>query len=279
MNVHTQLPNKISHKLFYGQYTSRLDLHASFILTTRGPDRSFKVEKSLWKYKNLVSPFKAVLEGIEYKPRFIFDQTQYPGEALVETFQTQCQDLINFYQFASQYQHLIGKSQWTVDPAYAPIDATEMAVTFKFRYYFKQRDQLIEFFDHIKSSQHIDIFQESQICEINHRAEEIIAGDRYVTVMRRLPYKKYTGRLWLNYSRLRKMSSNERINSLKVLEAYEEQRLIKCQPLLKKFLQGHQKFLWNDPYIYVEDDSIKNMLDLVLVNIITRQERIVLENG
>lgn len=276
MNVHLQLPNKTSHKLFYGLYTSRLDLHASYVLSTKVSEVKDR-KHSPWKYKNLVSPLKSVLEGRELKMSRIFDEFQV--NALTETFTTQCSDLVAFYQCLSLNHHNAGKIQWTIDPAYVAIDADTMAVNIRFRYYFKQREECAEFFESIKNSQHIGVFHQSQICEVSDQAEKIIGGDRYTTVMKRLPYKKYTGRLWVNYSRLRKMTDSARTNALRVLEAYEEQRLIKCQPMLKKFLKGQQRFLWNDPYIYVEELSIKSMLDLVLVNIITREERIILENG
>lgn len=281
MNKHKQLPNKVAHKLFYGFCSARLDLVVDYVLTTDSPNKDWSSDPDnrLYKYKNLSHPLRSLFENKEYHPPNFIDLHSYPGDSIVKTFKEQCSDLIKFYLDLSKYKHLIGRFNWTIDPSYARMTATEISTSVRFKFYFRNLQDLAKFEQALKNSKHLNLFHYSQITKLSDQAEKLIAGDRHTSVVKKLPYNKFHNRLWLNYSRLRKMSNGEKESALKVLTAYENSGLVKCQPLLKQFLIGDKKFLWNDPYIYVEEPSIKNMLDLVLVNIITRQERIVLENG
>lgn len=281
MNEHIRLPNKVAHKLFYGSYSARLDLVVNYVLTTDPPNRDWSAdpENKLYKYKNLSHPLRSLFENTEYCPPRFIDLHNYPGDSIVKTFREQCSDLIAFYHSLPNHKHLIGRFNWTIDPSYAQMSAIHISTSVKFKFYFKNLQDLILFENNLNASEYLDLFHYSQITKLSDQAEKIISGDRHTSVVKKLPYGKFSSKLWLNYSRLRKMSGNEKESALRVLRAYEESGLVKCQPLLKQFLSGDKKFLWNDPYIYVEEPSIKNMLDLVLVNIITRQERIILENG
>jgi len=281
MNKHIRLPDQSAHKLFYGTCSARLDLVIHYVLTTDPPNHDWNSdpEHKLYKYKNLSHPLRSLFEKTEYHPPRFIDLHNYPGDSVIKTFKEQCDDLIKFYHALPNYQNLIGKYNWSMDPSYARMTATEFSVAVKFKFYFKTLHDLNLFEQRLIKLGHLDLFHYSQITKLSKQAESIIAGDQYTSVFKKLPYGKYPFRLWLNYARLRKLSSNEKDLALRVLTNYEQSGLIRCQPLLKRFLEGDKKFLWNDPYIYIEEDSIKNMLDMVLVNIITRQERIVLENG
>jgi hypothetical protein len=276
-----ELPSKFIHKLYYGLYGARLDLGVDYVLETEGPAKHWFDDKEnrLYKYKSLGAPLRSIFEGIDYVPPAYMDFKGYPGQTLVTTLKNQCGDLIDFYHDLPKYQTWIGKSYWSIDPNYIRIDATIVSASVKFKFYFKDVDDLDSFYQILNQDGHLKTFRYCQKHFLNKKAQELINGDKYTTVVKKLPYNKYTSKLWLNYSRLRRMSTVEKLNALRVLEAYQEQGLVKCQPTLVKFLNGYNKFLWTDPYIYAEEASIKNMLDLVLVNIITRQERIVLENG
>lgn len=276
-----ELPSKPIHKLYYGLYGARLDLDVDYILETEGPPKAWRddLENKLYKYKSLNSPLRSIFEDLDYVPPKYMDFNGYPGQTLVNSFKEQCNDLILFYQDLSKYQSWVGKTKWTIDPAYAKIESTIISTSIKFKFYFKDLNDLDLFYQTIKQDGHLKIFKSSRKHFLNETAQKIINGDKHTIVVKKLPYNRYNTKLWLNYSRLRKMSANEKTGALRVLESYQEQGLVKCQQTLINFLLGNTKFLWTDPYIYVEESSIKNMLDLVLVNIITRQERIVLENG
>lgn len=228
-----------------------------------------RVSIGLGKWHNILTPFKLAF-GANGK------SVQIPGyvsKTLVSQVATQCSDIINWYNDRLLPDPDLGKLVWTVNPSYIPSNQDVAAVTVRFYIYFKGNNDAQQFLDRLDQE---PLFENITVTNLTDTASKIIDQDPNTVVVKKLPHGKYSGKVWLNHSRVSKLASETKTQIFNVLDSYEQSGLIRCQPLLKRFLLGERKYLWVDPYFYTLSDDIKTVLDLVLVNIISKQERIVL---
>lgn len=267
-------PNIINHsKLFYGKYSSRLSLDCKFVMSVQLPPESplqsaFGVTP---QWRNILTPMKFAFEGKTVK-----DNHPWINSALIDTLSLECKNVIDFHRGIVPRDDT--KVVWTVDPSYVRRSDSILAFTIKFKFYCKDNENAEQMLKQIVKD-YPGLFDSAQVSKLSVSADRLISGDPRTVVMKKLPWGKFDGKVWLNYSRLSKIGLDKREQILTVLDSYEQAGLLKCQPLLKRFLSGDQTYLWSDTYIYTCEKDIKSILDLVLVNIISKYERIILENG
>lgn len=268
----------LSHsKLYYKQYASKLTLEAKFVVEVNFPTKDTEPLKHVLapQWRNLTTPLRYVFESKEPSE----SAKSWVSTVLIDVFKRECSNIVEFYKDITDNKENIGKIVWTVNPGYARRQETVIAFTVRFNLYFKDNKGSDDFVESLRSSSRLGLFDHYRVFNISDSAMSKINDDPNITVVQKYPWNKYTGRIWLSHSRLTALSQDQRQQVLRTLKAYEETGTIRCQPAVKKFLGGLQNYIWNDVYIYTDDESIKNVLELVLVNIITKYERMVLENG
>lgn len=269
---------KPSHsRLFYKQYASKLTLESKFVISVDFPVGDTEPLRHILapQWRNLTTPMRYAFES-----KTPTEATKsWVSTALIDVFARECAGVIDFYRDLISRKDSFGKFTWSVDPGYARRQETVIAFKIRFNLYFKGNDSADRFVEGLKENLTIQLFDDYLVSNLSDSAMAKINDDPNITVVKKYPWGKYTGKIWLSFSKLSALSQDQRQQVLRTLKAYEDTGIIRCQPAVKKFLGGLQNYIWNDVYIYTDDESIKNVLDLVLVNIITRYERMVLENG
>ncbi len=258
-------------KLYYGKYSSRLSLESKYVISISLPAEVAPRGAFTPQWRNIQTPMKFAFDNKRAK-----DNHPWINNILIDALANECSEVIDFYNsIKSTYG---SKIVWTVDPSYVRRSDDVLAFAVKFKFYFEDNNQAEQVLRDI-TKEYPELFDYIEVSKFSDSADKLISRDPRTVVMKKLPWNKFDGKVWLNYSRLSKFDSDKRNQILTMLESYEQAGLLRCQPLLKKFLSGHQSYLWSDTYIYTCEKDIKSVLDLVLVNIISKYERIILENG
>lgn len=262
-------------KLFYGKWPTKLQIKSLYTVTFGAPPGDFVDQ---WKYKNLSRPLNYVLNNTKPSTGYI-NYKEYPYNDIVKVFKSDCKTFVKLYKYIKKNKAKlnVAKISWSMNPAYARTDTLVVTFETTINIYTESKQQSINLYKDLTSNQLLSDVHDTVLTSVTDDANKIINGDPHISVVKKLPFNKFTGRIWLNHSRLRKITNKSQLST--TLSNYQQLGNVRMQPHLEKWLKSDAKYMWNDPYIYVEDEDTKNLLELVLVNIISKYEKIVRQNG